>query len=269
MSLNLERSQSSINASYFLYCNSHGARKLSPTFTPGPYDVICSRGKAVYNHEGNQRFRALVKLNKDAYASATSKYEKSQIVTHIRNTVRQATPEGGFVKLIDGIYHEVGDRTASEKIGQTFRDLLHTKYSSSTKAKARSRIQKRVEEFRSESPTTGVQAKEDSTTNDAGCSSSVTSGHSQSDKKECHLAPIMNITVDNALEKRVEHPLLISTSEEGRQQTAFDFEPLPLVQSSALVTDSISSTTASYAELIQSYDDDMQSLYQQYILNSM
>lgn len=130
--------------SYFLYTNPRGKRRLSPSFTAGPYDVICCRGKAAYNHEGNRRFRTLVKLNQEAYASASSKYQKSQIVSHITNTVREASQEGGFVKLIKGTYYEVGDRAAKEKIGQTFRDLLHTKYSSSTKAKARTRIQKRT-----------------------------------------------------------------------------------------------------------------------------
>lgn len=53
------------------------------------------------------------------------------------------------MKLIDGIWYEVGDRAATDKVGQTFRDLLHTKYSSSTKAKARVRIQRRVDEYNS------------------------------------------------------------------------------------------------------------------------
>ena len=41
----------------------------------------------------------------------------------------------------------MGDRAAKEKVGQTFRDLLHTKYSSSTKAKARVRVQRRIDEY--------------------------------------------------------------------------------------------------------------------------
>ena len=56
------------------------------------------------------------------------------------------------MKLFNETYFEVGDRAAKEKIGQTFRDLLHTKYTSSTKAKAQVRFQKRMEEHRSESP---------------------------------------------------------------------------------------------------------------------
>jgi hypothetical protein len=110
-----------------------------------------ARGKAAYDHSGNHRFRTLVKLHQQAYAAATTKYHKSQIVSHIINTVRHASPEGGFVKLINGVWHEVGDRAAKEKVGQTFRDNLDRIYSSSTKAKARARIRGRIEDYEASS----------------------------------------------------------------------------------------------------------------------
>jgi hypothetical protein len=72
-----------------------------------------------------------------------SKVEKSNIVCNIVDTVRHASPKGGFVKMLnDGTYWEVGDRAAKERVGQTFRDMLHTKYSSSTKAKSQTRVKK-------------------------------------------------------------------------------------------------------------------------------
>lgn len=127
-------------------------RRLAPDFQPGPFDVICARGKAAHDHEGNVRFRRLVQEHQHAYANALTKFDKSQIVSFITNAVRQSSPNGGFVKLIKDAYYEVGDRAAKEKIGQTFRDLLHTKYTSSTKAKAKVRIKRRLEKGRSESP---------------------------------------------------------------------------------------------------------------------
>ena len=33
---------------------------LGPNFTPGPYDVICARGKQAFQHPGNRYFRSLV-----------------------------------------------------------------------------------------------------------------------------------------------------------------------------------------------------------------
>lgn len=143
-----QQTQQLVESTYNLYVNAHGKRRLSDDFTPGPYDVICARGKAAHNSEGNVRFRALVQEHAEQYGSCTCKYEKSKIVSHIVNTVRTAAAyhQGGFVKSTNGgtMWFEVGDRAAKEKIGQTFRDLLHTKYSSSTKAKARVRIQRRM-----------------------------------------------------------------------------------------------------------------------------
>ena len=58
-------------------------RKLADDFTPGPFDVICARGKAAHDHEGNVRFRAVVQEYQLAYSSALTKFDKSQIVSYI------------------------------------------------------------------------------------------------------------------------------------------------------------------------------------------
>ena len=63
--------------------------------------------------------------------------EKSLIVTTIVDAVRDVSPNGGFVKKDPktGVWYDVGDPLAREKIGQTIRDQLHSKYKSSTQAK--------------------------------------------------------------------------------------------------------------------------------------
>ena len=108
-------------------------------FTPSDLDVICARGKLIYDHEGNRRFRELVKHHLPTYSECVTKMQKTRLVSHIIETVRRRSPEGGFVKNVKGQWYEVGDRRAKEKTGQTMRDLLHTRYTSSTKAKARAR----------------------------------------------------------------------------------------------------------------------------------
>jgi len=135
-----------VSANQQMYANPNRKRALHPCFQPGPLDVICARGKAAHKHEGNVRFRDLVNHFREEYAAKkTSKQQKSKIVTRVVNTIRQASPHGGFVKEINGNWYEVGDRSAKEKVGQTFRDLLHREYPSSTKAKAKVRIQRRKE----------------------------------------------------------------------------------------------------------------------------
>mmetsp|Transcript_14540 Transcript_14540/g.35162 ORF Transcript_14540/g.35162 Transcript_14540/m.35162 type:complete len:199 (-) Transcript_14540:60-656(-) len=110
---------------------------LCSNFRPGDWDVICARGKEAKNHTGNQRFRQKIGESTQEYASATSRLYKSLVVTSVVNWVRDASPNGGFVKEIDGMWYEVGDHLAREKVGQSLREQLHSQYKSSAKAKRR------------------------------------------------------------------------------------------------------------------------------------
>ena len=81
--------------------------------------------------------------------------QKSRLVSYIVDTVRVSSPNGGFVKRMGNRWYAVSDRHAKEKTGQTMRDLLHTKYSSSTKAKARARRQLRASHSSAETKVVG------------------------------------------------------------------------------------------------------------------
>jgi hypothetical protein len=113
--------------------------RLSPRFVPGPGDVICARGKEAKNHEGNKRYKATVHKALKMYEKTSCKYEKTMIVSDIMEAIRRGSPGGGFVKQESGIWYEVGDHLAREKIGQGLRDSLAHMYKSSTKAKRRRR----------------------------------------------------------------------------------------------------------------------------------
>lgn len=91
---------------------------LGPNFKPGAFDVICARGNRAFQHPGNKRFREVVKSKVDEYSSASSKFQKSMIVSHIVDDVRQHSPNGGFVKEENSCWFEVGDGAAREKVGQ-------------------------------------------------------------------------------------------------------------------------------------------------------
>jgi hypothetical protein len=58
-------------------------------------------------------------------------------VSSVVEWFRKASPNGGFVKEMNGVWYEVGDHLAREKVGQALRDRLHGQYKSSTKAKRR------------------------------------------------------------------------------------------------------------------------------------
>jgi hypothetical protein len=110
-------------------------RRLPADFVPGKHSVICGRGKACFKSAGNQNLKALVISSLKQYSEARNKIHKSSIVSGIIAQIKKKTPEGAFIKQEHGLWWEVDDSFARDKIGCLFRDCLHTQYRSSTKAK--------------------------------------------------------------------------------------------------------------------------------------
>lgn len=109
--------------------------RLPNHFTPQQYAVLCGRGSKCTKSPGNERLRQMVNNSLQAYSEARNKVEKTAIVSAIIHAVKQAAPNGAFVKYEGGSWWEVEDDFAREKIGCLFRDSLHHQYRSSTKAK--------------------------------------------------------------------------------------------------------------------------------------
>jgi hypothetical protein len=107
--------------------------QLGVDFQPSHSSVICGRGKQSYAHAGNHRFRMLATMFVKKYSHANRKKDKSAIVSDIVVMIRKAG--GIFCRLEKGVWFEVGDHSAREKTSTLLRDLLHTQYRSSAKAK--------------------------------------------------------------------------------------------------------------------------------------
>lgn len=107
---------------------------LGVNFNPGNNAVICGRGKACCESPGNLKLKSIVNSFTQSYATAMTKELKSAIISRIVLTVKQ-TMGGQFVKYEEGTWWEVDDGYAKEKVGYMLRDLLHTKYRSSTRGK--------------------------------------------------------------------------------------------------------------------------------------
>jgi hypothetical protein len=124
--------------------------QLGVDFQPSHSSVICGRGKQSYTHAGNHRFRMLATMFVKKYSHANRKKDKSAIVSDIVDMIRKAG--GIFCRLEKGGWVEVGDHAAREKTSTLLRDLLHTQYRSSAKAKidrrrTRNRNEKETQQY--------------------------------------------------------------------------------------------------------------------------
>jgi hypothetical protein len=109
------------------------------------YSVICGRGNDSYTHVGNLRFRVLASLYTERYSRAGRRGAKSAIVSEMMKVIRQAG--GTFCTYERGAWIEVKNQRARCKVTTLLRDLLHTQYRSSAKAK-RERFWKTVKQKR-------------------------------------------------------------------------------------------------------------------------
>jgi hypothetical protein len=85
------------------------------------------------NHEGNRCLRILASVFVERYSRADRKTSKSAVVFNIVTRIRRMG--GHFCKYENGVWFEVGDRCARGKVSSLLRDMLHTQYRSSAKAK--------------------------------------------------------------------------------------------------------------------------------------
>ena len=106
---------------------------------PSPLDVVCCKGNLAFQHEGNQRLQAIVRSYVDQYEAAETKGEKSMVVSLVMSAIREE--RGRFVRKdpVSGVWKVTTTRFAREKIGQMFRNSLHSQYKSSTASKRRRR----------------------------------------------------------------------------------------------------------------------------------
>jgi len=116
--------------------------------SPGEMDIICGRGKVVSEHPGNKRLRTLISEQLAAYQSSQEKIAKSAIVSTIIRKVRESG--GTFLKENphNGLFEPVSERFLREKVGQKFRDTLHTIHKSNSPVKKRRQYLERIEQQR-------------------------------------------------------------------------------------------------------------------------
>ena len=132
------------------------SKPLPSHFKPGNWDVICYNGSGGNNQGhgmllqnytlfalvcaffdillnriflvGNQRFLLCIENHLKKYLKASSRSEKSAVISSIVTSIRESSTHkgGGFVRFDITLnrWYEVGDKVARDKVGQALRDAV-------------------------------------------------------------------------------------------------------------------------------------------------
>jgi hypothetical protein len=182
-------------------------RLLPESFHPSEQDVICGRGRKIFMHIGNERFRKLVAGRLQDYSSTSTKLEKSYILYHIVAHVRSESPNAGFVKKSpeNSRWYEIGDFLSREKTSQAFRDALHNKYKSSNESKKQRRL---------------ASPKPRRAVSEGTLEASIETKRKQKSQKNCAKAQSANDLSEESLwssRSVFEDPLFLGTSKKGAE----------------------------------------------------
>lgn len=98
------------------------------------HDIICGRSNVACNtsrnskksgHPGNRRLMVLIEMYSMKYKDSNTKLEKSKLIRHIVDIIRQSN--NNFVQRNDdnGIWYDIGNIRARDKIRLLFRDVCN------------------------------------------------------------------------------------------------------------------------------------------------
>jgi hypothetical protein len=109
---------------------------------PGPFDVICGRGRPYQEHHGNKRLHAIVAVHKPRYF-ISKRHEKKGIAEMIVSSIKNdGTQPGRFLKRTDDdndvVWEEVSSKNAREKVSHVLRFKGRNSQPSMTEASSQS-----------------------------------------------------------------------------------------------------------------------------------
>ena len=119
----------------------NGFKHMLPAdFTPGEFDVVIGRGKALKALPGNKHLEKCIRSIADDYAAA-DKARKSYLLSQLVKQVYAKSPAAGFVKKdpVSGRYYAVEEALSRTTCCQAMRDCLHNHYKSSRQFKQQRR----------------------------------------------------------------------------------------------------------------------------------
>jgi hypothetical protein len=143
----------------------HNPLTLLIVMHAGPFDVLLGRGRGTQQHEGNQRFQAMINANKDLYNSFQSRDEKTSTTREIVQLIKTSGDEiGRFLKFDSATrgWVEVDDEVARVKVAQALR--YSREDDADTKVSARKTRSEQQQNALTSSTTTELSAADPSRT---------------------------------------------------------------------------------------------------------
>eukprot|EP00980_Cylindrotheca_fusiformis_P008607 scaffold1830_cov117-Cylindrotheca_fusiformis.AAC.6 len=101
--------------------SSDSAKKGLPT----KFDVLCGQSRVCASHTGNRRFQVVLEMYADQYQVAKSKQEKMMLTKEIVGVI--AGSGGRFLKYKDGMWIEISNVTARDKVSHALRTKVQSK----------------------------------------------------------------------------------------------------------------------------------------------
>ena len=134
---------------------------LPNDFQPRAMDILCGRGRGVWDHSGNRRFKTMVRAHAEEYSKARTKVDKGALVASMVDRMRESGVL--FVKKDTKTkkWCDIGDYLAREKTSHAIRDHIYKRNCAIRKLEQR-KIQESTTKTR---PTTDEEKSAQQSTN--------------------------------------------------------------------------------------------------------
>ena len=98
--------------------------KLPDDFKPRDKDILCGRGRGIFGHVGNRRFKKLIEAYANDYITAKNKVDKGVVVASLVDSIRG---EGILFVKKDAkaqCWYDIGEYQARDKTSHAIRDYM-------------------------------------------------------------------------------------------------------------------------------------------------
>ena len=98
--------------------------KLPDDFVPRDIDILCGRGRGVFDHTGNRHFKQLIQAHANEYRDARTKIDKGVVVASLVDSIRE---QGILFVKKDAktqSWYDIGEYQARDKTSHAIRDYM-------------------------------------------------------------------------------------------------------------------------------------------------